>query len=570
MAIQDELAAIVSTLRIGVVGDSQPQALELVRAKVTPDIPALDVTNIIQAPLDNLKIGIKPTTVVEKGVRFSDAFPEVPATDTATSKETTYEDLGDVANVLGGMPITTLNITGVPGLVRQLSGVVLSITGNIPIPVKAKVPVTMLVKWSVTDESGNVLAPGDAYRAPEGLDVPTPSFLFLPSFTEATPAPPPVVTRQLRAAVKLIAGGVSYPDDPAEPDKMLPLPNVIDIKVPSIPLTPLLMQQFSTSLAKTTLDPGETGVANLTRSQASNLFSRIQELFPGVKVSVSSAVVKGTGQPAWSTWDTSAPLTFHLRPELQALSPTPVGGDWNLRVRLAVSGLPQTQGNVTVELPAVPLVQLPVLLPLVVAGFEKRTWEGDDMILFVDPKNGLLSGHLDARHDSAAVDTAKQLVLAPLDVAVGFLTKLLPLFPDLLPGLSDQLTTLKEFVNHIRVRMPSKMVITGEGRRDDLGTYQSGWSNRLSSVFMIGAPAGSTFKLFEDTIQRSHELHMKMPSTHVASSYWTLHESAFHKDNRPSYTSPPVVPDPGVFQEGRSDSYPFGSFGNMAKSFRWD
>lgn len=570
MAIQDELAAIVSTLRIGVVGDSQPQALEPVRSKVMPDIPALDVTTIIQAPLDNLKIGIKPTTVVEKGVRFSDAFPEAPSTDTASSKETTYDDLGDAANVLGGMPISTLNIAGVPGLVRQLSGVVLDITGNIPIPVKAKVPVTMLVKWSVTDENGTVLAPGDAYRAPEGLDVATPSFLFLPSFTEATPPPPATVTRQLRAAVKLIAGGVSYPDDPANPDKMVPLPNVIDIKVPSIPLTPLLMQQFSTSLAKTTLDPGETGLAHLTQSQVPNLFTRIQELFPEVEVSVSSAVVKGSAQPTWSTWDTSSPLTFHLRPELQALSPAPVGGNWNLRVRLAVSGLPHTQGDVTVELPAVPLVQLPVLLPLVVAGFEKRHWEGGDMILFVDPKNGLVSNHLDARHDSAAVDTAKQLVLTPLDVAVGFLTKLLPLFPDLLSDLSGQLTTLKEFVNHIRVRVPSRIVITGEGRRDDLGTYQSGWSNRLSSVLMIGAPGGSTFKLFEDTAQKSHELHMRVPSTYLAASYWTLHESAFHKDNRESYSSPPVVPEPGVYQQGRSENYPFGSFGNMAKSFRWE
>jgi hypothetical protein len=78
---------------------------------------------------------------------------------------------------------------------------------------------------------------------------------------------------------------------------------------------------------------------------------------------------------------------------------------------------------------------------------------------------------------------------------------------------------------------------------------------------MIGAPGGSTFKLFEDTAQKSHELLMRMPSSHLAAPYWTLHESAFHKDNRDSYTSPSVVPEPGVFQHGRSDNYPFGLFG---------
>ena len=55
----------------------------------------------------------------------------------------------------------------------------------------------------------------------------------------------------------------------------------------------------------------------------------------------------------------------------------------------------------------------------------------------------------------------------------------------------------------------------------------------------------------------------------IVASYWTLHESAFTANVRGNFTSPPTVPDPGVEQDGRANAYPYGSFGNMAKSFQW-
>jgi hypothetical protein len=89
---------------------------------------------------------------------------------------------------------------------------------------------------------------------------------------------------------------------------------------------------------------------------------------------------------------------------------------------------------------------------------------------------------------------------------------------------------------------------------------------------MIALPDGqTTFKLFEQKNETSHEFYVRMPAGFLAASYRTIHESAF----LPGFGSPPAIPDPGPGQEGRSATYPAGLggdkyFGNASKSFRWN
>lgn len=569
MSIEQQLTALAESLRIELLGDPKPEALEPVRAGIGPELPNLEVTEILEGNVD-LTATIQPLTAVTKDVHFSDPYPEVPV------DQKSFDKLNDPKNVLPTSSLTSSS-TIVPGIIAQLSGLVAGLTGSIPIPSTTSLPVTMEARWFVSDKKDGTseLQEGKDFFAPEGLLARAASFLFPPPFIEQTPAPESVSSRWLFAKVKLLAGGVSTPE--------VTLPGV-EIKVPSIPLAPLLAERFNIRVPETTLPPAAPALAELFETQVPNVFTRIRELVPGVNVSFSYTLKKNNQDPAENdvvagpgstfprsdNWFLGSLLKFYMRPGFEAFKETTIQDEWTIEVKASVSGLPGTTGSVDVSLPPVKLFQLPVLLPVLVAGFDERWWDGAEAIVFVNHNTPLFHGYVD-RHETGGVEQAKAALLTSLDSAVSVLTALQPLFPDLLTSTGGQLNDLKSFVQKIRERAPSNLVLTAENKRDDLGNYNPGWYDRISSLFMIGIPDGhTTLKLFEGKTQQSHELHLRMPVGFVAASYWTIHESAFHKDHRGSFSSPPAVPDPGVLQDGRSDNYPFGSFGNMAKSFRWD
>ncbi len=165
MSIEQQLSGLAQSLRIELLEDPKPETLEPVRASIGPELPNLEVTEILEGVVD-LNTTIQPLTAVKKDVRFSDQFPEVPSGD-----QESFNDLDKVANVVGGMPIPTLSNSGVPGLIAQLSGLVAGIKGKIPIPSTTSVPVTMEASWFVSDkEDGTTeLKLGEDYLAPDGL-----------------------------------------------------------------------------------------------------------------------------------------------------------------------------------------------------------------------------------------------------------------------------------------------------------------------------------------------------------------------------------------------------------------
>lgn len=195
-------------------------------------------------------------------------------------------------------------------------------------------------------------------------------------------------------------------------------------------------------------------------------------------------------------------------------------------------------------------------LPTFVAAFDERQWTGRQSIIFLAPGTSLLTGAVEGGKGHQVGPVKEELLRRVND----FIAKL--------PAGHGDRQSMVTFVQAVAGIAPEDLVITAEQERDDLGTYSPRWYDRISSLFMMGIPNGSrTLKLFEQTNQRSHELHLRMPTGHHAASYSTIHESAFGPYG---FTSPPVVPDPGQAQGGRSAKYPFRSFGNMAKSFRWD
>jgi hypothetical protein len=197
-------------------------------------------------------------------------------------------------------------------------------------------------------------------------------------------------------------------------------------------------------------------------------------------------------------------------------------------------------------------------LPTFVAGFDERQWGGSQAIILLAPPTTLLTGYVDG-HRPQQVIPVKDALLARIDE-----------FIKSLPATHGDLQSMRTFMGAIAGVRPEDLVISAEWARHDL-RYTPGWRDRISSLFMMGIPNGSTtLKLFEQENQRSHELHLRMPGGHYAASYWTLHESAFQSDKVKTFSSAPAVPDPGAAQGGRSAKYPFGSFGNMAKSFRWE
>lgn len=579
MSIQDQLVNLANSMRIELIGSGTPETLEPLRARVGPDLPELQLDQILEYDLD-LEATLDPLTTVSKNVRFNDQFPELPDADRKT-----FADLGDDENVTGGIPISTpitggfLRTDGVPAVIAQLSGMLAKLSGKIPILSSTKLPVALQVKWFVAENADGTgpLTPGQDYLAPEGLDGRSASILFLPKLSDQ---PAAAVSRWLFAKVKLSAGAFSLPED--KPEIRLP---GIEVKVPNLPLTPLLAERFKIQVPVPTLAPAEAAVPELVETQVQNTFTRLQALLPDLKVSLEYTLTKGNAAPATGdvvdasgndfpasgAWTPGTLLKFFLRPQIEPLRETPSPTEWSLALKAKVTGLPGTTGEIPVPLPAVRLAQLPVSLPVLVAGFSERWWEGDEAILFVHYQNPLFQGTLD-RRNAGAVDQVKSALLTPLETALKLLQLLSLLFPNLLGAslpIGGQIGHLRSFVQKLRERAPTNLVLTAEQKHDDLGKFDPGWYDRISSVFMIGAPGGPTLKLFEGKAQQSHELHLRMPPGFVAASYWTIHESAFEDLNEP-FDSSPTLPDPGREQEGRSADYPHGSFGNMAKSFRWD
>jgi hypothetical protein len=242
---------------------------------------------------------------------------------------------------------------------------------------------------------------------------------------------------------------------------------------------------------------------------------------------------------------------------------------WKYQIELDVTGLRLPGANqVTAPLRSAPVTQLPIEVPTVVSMFDARHFDGDEAFFCLRPGPTFLNGYRD-RSLGGNVEVLDRLVFL-LATVTNAVSQLGPIFGNDVLGWGH-FADLDWFVKRIKDRVNPDAVISGESEHDDLGTYSPGWYDRISSLFIIGVPDGATtFKLFEKKNQGTpHELHIRVPQGFLAASYFTIHESAFHRDHRGSFSSNPTVPDPGVDQEGRADHYPFGSFGNMAKSFRW-
>lgn len=263
---------------------------------------------------------------------------------------------------------------------------------------------------------------------------------------------------------------------------------------------------------------------------------------------------------------------LRIQPQVVSYESGPSVGRNTITVALeaTLTGLCTNPSTVVVD--TLQIVQLPVRLPTVVAGFDRRhatTSNADAFgyptILFLPAANGLVSGVIDRGNGTAALEAAKATVLAPLTAANAALGALSPIFPGILGA--SHLNWLGYFINKIASTPANDLVITAEQSRNNLD-YNPGWWNKISALCMLGVGDGSTsprLKLFEANNRTSHEFHVRMPAGFIAASYWTIHESAFQG----GFSSPPAIPAPGPGQQGRSANYPFASFGNMAKSFDW-
>lgn len=238
---------------------------------------------------------------------------------------------------------------------------------------------------------------------------------------------------------------------------------------------------------------------------------------------------------------------------------------FHVNVDAVLRGIPDALGDLTVTLTGPALKQLPLRVPTVAAFFEKRDWVGECLLL-VHHQTTLVKGAYD-RNDLGGVGAAKAAItgaLGKVTSALGILSAA-HLFPDILGASS--LGAVQKFLGILESLPADKLVISAEQARGTLN-YNPAWWDKASSMFMIGAPLDPpTLSLYERDNQTSHRCDFRLPARYLAASYWTLHESAFGP-NRASYSSTPTVPDPGVNQAG-VDKYPYGSFGDMAKSFLW-
>lgn len=215
-----DLQALADSLQAVPAGPTQVAPGEPAKVSLVPAASELQVTDLIDSALSVLWLG--------KGVLFADELLLKDAS--GQPADLTVADLEGTPNVLGALPVLGLNVgdpvpPGVPGLVGQLDG-------TLQIPVQ--VPVTLTVSWRVLDEDGVELQEG--FVAPDGVVFPDVSFVFFPEAVELTPRPPEPVRRFVEAAVRLTAGGVSFPD-PAGPAHALP---PIEFEVFGIPIPTLL------------------------------------------------------------------------------------------------------------------------------------------------------------------------------------------------------------------------------------------------------------------------------------------------------------------------------------------
>ncbi len=273
---------------------------------------------------------------------------------------------------------------------------------------------------------------------------------------------------------------------------------------------------------------------------------------------------------------------LRIKPEVVSLEAGDAAGRASVTATLeaTVTGVCPTPMTVLVD--TLEIVQLPVRIPTVVAGFDHRAWRGDlsaddafkyPTIVFV--REGLgIQGAVDRGEDQTQMEWAKARVLAPLEAAYKVLHELAgegpaPPFPDILGA--GHLEWLKYFINKIAATPANDIVVTAQDSRGNLD-FDPGWWNKISSLCMFGVGDGvhsPTLKLFEGNDGHNHQFHVRMPAGFVVASYWTLHESAF----KPDFVSPPAIPAPGPAQEGRAEDYPKNGdapyFGNVIKSFEW-
>lgn len=350
------------------------------------------------------------------------------------------------------------------------------------------------------------------------------------------------------------------------------LEELFDLVVETPQLTPEQSPEVSLGPADTTAAPLSAAATTLKKL----IEDQVAKLEIAWKTLGGAAFAGPTSGPVAATLSTAVGFAEHLlaQPNLIRHELDPEGGNvtFKLGVDIKVSGIPGCADPTTITLATPNITQLPIRLPTLVAFFDQRdppdkpnAWAGDALVC-VHPDTSLLQGFVD-RGNVGGVGAARAALTAAIDAAVDALTALTPLFPAMLGGTS--LPILTRFASILSTRPANSFVITSEGARGVLD-YDPWWWNKASSMFMIGVPDGTTtFGLYEGDNQTSYYCDFRMPAGFLAASYWTLHESAFRADNRPGFTSPPVIPDPGNAQDGRADTYTGGWFGNIAKSFTW-
>jgi hypothetical protein len=187
MPVEEHLAALASSLSIVPPAPITLEPGQSLTLGLSPDPGTLQVSELVSTTLD-----IKWIT---KQVRFQDAF-----------FETDLEAL-DPTRILGGMPIISGGLTGLPGIPGDLGQLV----GSIEIPSDLTIPVAVTVTWSITDEEDEPLTHGVDYFGPSELTSPALSLVFSPAVDELTSNyVPRFRVRRIRATVQLAAGDHTF------------------------------------------------------------------------------------------------------------------------------------------------------------------------------------------------------------------------------------------------------------------------------------------------------------------------------------------------------------------------
>lgn len=292
--------------------------------------------------------------------------------------------------------------------------------------------------------------------------------------------------------------------------------------------------------------------------------------------------------------------------------------DFRLTVDALATGLPHVNGNLLVEQLGAVISQAPVVVPSVVVALKQRAYPdwsisstGQEALVLVRPQAGVGAGIALSHDNGTSFTGVKDLLAAQLRVATSTLAVLgrnvnnlraaAPAFPSM-PYLSD-LDWMSARLAELFDDPNRHLVISGEQRRGKLDLpgcsstswWHHCWGSDISSLWMMGVPDGgrTELKLYDCEFGRevsatewrcgnnsyANMLAVGMAPGHLASSYETIHESAFACNAQATAAQPngfrsdPAVPSPGNFQEGRFYGYPgrFSGqyFGNVAGSFEW-